>query len=105
MMKAISITKSLPVTDQNSSLKVEVPRPVPGFKDLLVRIKAVLINPVNATACLGAGWQKEPKILVWDASDVVESVGKEVAGFTPGDQVYYAGELTRAGSNGPILGG
>ena len=39
------------------------------------------------------------RILGWDAAGIVEAVGPECTLFKPGDQVYYAGDITRSGSN------
>ena len=42
---------------------------------------------------------KQPRILGWDASGIVNDVGSSVSGFKPGDEVWYAGDITRPGSN------
>jgi zinc-binding alcohol dehydrogenase family protein len=65
--------------------------------DLLVRIEAVSINPVDTKS--RAGLRSGTKQLGWDASGVVEAVGAGVTSFRPGDEVWYAGELGRPGSN------
>ncbi len=75
--------------------------PVPGQYDLLVEVKAVSVNPVDTK--VHAGLQKsglqQPRILGWDASGIVVGVGSGVSGFKPGDEVWYAGDITRPGSN------
>ncbi|AXW86025.1 NADPH:quinone reductase [Lonsdalea britannica] len=75
--------------------------PAPGDHDLLVAVKAVSINPVDTKvhAMLRADGLKAPRILGWDASGVVLKVGKAVSGFQEGDEVWYAGDITRPGSN------
>ncbi|MFP1961592.1 zinc-binding alcohol dehydrogenase family protein [Lonsdalea quercina] len=75
--------------------------PSPGDHDLLVAVKAVSINPVDTKvhAMLRADGLKTPRILGWDASGVVLKVGSAVAGFQEGDEVWYAGDITRPGSN------
>lgn len=81
---------------------VDVPTPTPGPRDLLVRVHAIATNPVDAKLRRGGPGggtvPSSPKILGWDASGVVESVGEEVQNFRPGDAVYFAGTITRQGS-------
>jgi NADPH2:quinone reductase len=99
-MKAVALTRYLPIADPASLLDVELPKPAPGAHDLLVRVEAVSVNPVD-TKLRAPKPQVEahPKVLGYDAAGVVEAVGAEVQGFKPGDRVYYAGDVTRAGSN------
>lgn len=79
---------------------VELDKPAPGPRDLLVEIAAISVNPVDtkvrqrASAAEGA-W----KILGWDAVGKVVETGTEVTNFKPGDAVFYAGDLARQGSN------
>ncbi|MDG6100807.1 zinc-binding alcohol dehydrogenase family protein [Dactylosporangium aurantiacum] len=74
---------------------VELPVPTPGARDLLVRVHAVSVNPVDHKVRRGGG----DKVLGWDAAGVVVAVGSEVSLFTPGDEVYYAGSIDRPGTN------
>lgn len=99
-MKAIALTRYLPIDDPQSLIDVELPTPVPGEQDLLVRVEAVSVNPVD-TKIRSPKPQVEaqPKVLGYDAAGTVEAVGASVAGFKPGDRVYYAGDVTRTGSN------
>jgi NADPH2:quinone reductase len=99
-MKAVALTRYLPIDDPASLVDVELPKPVPGASDLLVRVEAVSVNPVD-TKVRSPKLQVEaqPKVLGYDAAGVVEAVGAEVRDFKPGDRVYYAGDVTRAGSN------
>ena len=87
-MKTIAMLRSLPISDPEALIEAEMPIPVPGPQDLLVRVKAVSINPVDVKVRAGAGVQQDPKILGWDAAGIVESVGVNVSGFVPGDEVY-----------------
>jgi NADPH2:quinone reductase len=75
--------------------------PVPGPRDLLVQIEAVGVNPVDTKVrrALGGGPLAVPRILGWDAAGVVVATGAAVDGFQTGDRVFYAGDLTRPGSN------
>lgn len=100
-MKAVALTRYLPIDDPQSLLDVELPKPVlANGHDLLVRVEAVSVNPVD-TKIRSPKPQTEaqPKVLGYDAAGVVEAVGADVARFKPGDAVYYAGDVTRPGSN------
>ncbi|MGN7724482.1 zinc-binding alcohol dehydrogenase family protein [Luteimonas sp. 22616] len=100
-MKAVALTRYLPIDDPQSLLDVELPKPsAPTGHDLLVRVEAVSVNPVD-TKVRAPKPQVEaaPKVLGFDAAGVVEAVGEQVTGFKPGDEVYYAGDITRPGSN------
>lgn len=99
-MKAVALTRHLPIDDPESLLDVELPKPVPDSHDLLVRVEAVSVNPVDTKIRAPKPQvEAQPKVLGYDAAGVVEAVGVEAQGFKPGDRVYYAGDVTRAGSN------
>lgn len=99
-MKAIGY-KTPGTIDRADALKdIELPRPVPTGRDLLVAVRAVSVNPVDTKVRRSArptddGW----KVLGWDAVGQVVEVGDGVAGFKLGDDVFYAGSITRPGSN------
>lgn len=99
-MKAVALTRYLPIDDPASLVDVELPRPAAGANDLLVRVEAISVNPVD-TKLRAPKPQVEstPRVLGYDAAGVVEAVGAAVTGFAPGDRVYYAGDVTRPGSN------
>lgn len=97
-MKAIVYSQNgLPISDENALYELEVDKPTPGARDLLVKIHAIAVNPVDTKVRAGAPTDK-PRILGWDAVGVVEAVGADVTLFQPGDEVFYAGDITRAGS-------
>ena len=99
-MKAVALTHYLPITDPQSLFDTELPKPAPAGHDLLVRVEAVSVNPVDAKVrAPKAQVEKTPRVLGWDAAGVVEAVGPDVKRFKPGDEVYYAGDITRPGSN------
>jgi zinc-binding alcohol dehydrogenase family protein len=102
-MKAVAYRQSLPIDHAESLLDVTIPEPTPGPRDLLVEVKAVSVNPVDTKvrkrAAPPAG---EVKVLGWDASGVVKAVGPQVTLFKPGDKVWYAGDITRPGSNAEL---
>jgi NADPH2:quinone reductase len=99
-MKAIALIRYLPIDDPASLIDVELPRPAPGANDLLVRVEAVSVNPVDTKVRSPKPQvEAQPKVLGYDAAGTVEATGTAVDGFQPGDRVYYAGDITRPGSN------
>ena len=98
-MKAIVYTQhGLSIDDPQALIETDLPMPVPGPHDLLVEVRAVSVNPVDTKIRRGVA-VSEPRVLGWDASGIVRAVGSDVTLFAPGDEVFYAGDLTRAGSN------
>ena len=99
-MRAVGLTRYLPIDDPQSLQDLELPVPEPGEFDLRVRVEAVSVNPVD-TKLRAPKEQVEPqpRVLGFDAAGVVEAVGSGVTLFQPGDEVYYAGDVTRPGSN------
>ncbi len=99
-MKAVGFTHYLPIEDPNSFLDVELPKPQPAGRDILVAIEAIAVNPVDTKVRAPKELVEEtPKIIGYDAAGTIEAVGDEVTLFSPGDEVYYAGDITRPGSN------
>jgi NADPH2:quinone reductase len=99
-MKAVALTRYLPISDPQSLVDVDLPKPAPLSNDLLVRVEAVSVNPVDTKVRAPKDKvEKEPRVLGWDAAGVVEAVGNAVTRFKVGDEVYYAGDVTRPGSN------
>ncbi|HZH09262.1 MAG TPA: zinc-binding alcohol dehydrogenase family protein [Microvirga sp.] len=99
-MRAVGYQQSLPIEAEASLVDVELPRPDPGPRDLLVEIKAVSVNPVDTKVRKRAA--PEPggyKVLGYDAAGIVRAVGAQVSLFKPGDEVFYAGAITRSGTN------
>ena len=101
-MKAIGLYEGLPIGDPNSFVELRLPTPEPNPRDLLVRVKAVSVNPADYKVRLRTPNSEKPTILGWDASGVVEAVGKGVSLFQVGDEVYYAGDITRPGCNSEL---
>ena len=101
-MKAIGFKTSLDISEPDSFIEFETAKPSPGKKDLLVKISAVSVNPVDFKIRQGSAKDtvlETPKIIGWDAVGVLEAIGENVSLFKVGDEVYYAGDLTRQGSN------
>ena len=99
-MKAVGYLQSLPFDAPQALFDFELPTPVASGRDLLVRVEAISVNPVDTKVRKRAQPEgDEPKILGWDAAGVVEAVGDGVTLFKVGDEVWYAGELMRQGCN------
>ncbi|WP_298220315.1 zinc-binding alcohol dehydrogenase family protein [Halothiobacillus sp.] len=102
-MKAVGYRESLPISEENALIDFELPDPQPGGRDLLVAVKAVSVNPVDTKVRRNTPpAEGETKVLGWDASGVVQSVGPEVTLFKPGDEVWYAGSIARPGTNAEL---
>ena len=101
-MKAIGFKQSLPITERDSFIEFETEKPTPSGYDLLVKIAAISVNPVDfkiRTSAAKDTTLETPKIIGWDAVGTVEAIGDKTSIFKVGDEVYYAGDLTRSGSN------
>jgi len=99
-MKAIGYIKSLPITDIASLTDIELPQPIAAGRDLLIKINAIAVNPVDYKVRLNMPpVEGEHKVIGWDAVGEVVATGEDTAGFKPGDTVYYAGDITRQGCN------
>ncbi|KEF40853.1 MAG: NADPH:quinone reductase [Cyanobium sp. CACIAM 14] len=88
-MKAVLATPAL--------IDTELPEPTPGRRDLLVRVEAVAINPVDAKVRASLCPGDPPRQLGWDAAGVVRAVGEQTKRFRPGDAVIFAGAIDRPG--------
>ncbi len=89
----------------NSSIdsiqEFDAPIPTPSADEILVRIHAIALNPVDTKVrkLIGTDDLATPRILGFDAAGTVESIGADVENFQPGDEVFYSGDVTRPGSN------
>jgi zinc-binding alcohol dehydrogenase family protein len=102
-VKAVALTHDLPIADPESLVDVTLPDPAPTGHDLLVRVAAVSVNPVDTKQrAPNPKVETQPRVLGWDAAGTVAAVGSEVTLFEPGDEVYYAGDVTRQGSNSEL---
>ena len=98
-MKAIGYQTAGAITAPNALENITLAEPTATGFDLLVEIKAISVNPVDtkirASSSASAG---EYKIIGWDAVGVVKAVGEKVSLFNVGDEVWYAGDISRSGS-------
>jgi NADPH2:quinone reductase len=100
-MKAVAYQTPGALNRPDSLMDIELPEPTPGCRDLVVQVDAVSVNPVdykirqNAAPLVGDDY----RVLGWDSAGVVVNTGPNVQHYQVGDKVFYAGSLTRAGSN------
>ncbi len=101
-MRAIGSFDGLPVSDERCLVDVEVPVPELRPRDVLVRVQAVSVNPVDVKRRAGLQQSDTPTVLGYDAAGVVEAVGADVSTLAIGDEVFYAGDVSRPGSNAEL---
>ncbi len=99
-MKAVGLYQYLPIENDQALVDVQIDQPYPGGRDLLVQVRAIAVNPVDYKVRTSKKTVEDtPRILGWDAAGEVIAVGNEVENFAVGDQVFYAGSITRPGCN------
>ena len=99
-MKAIGYTDRGPISAETAVVEFETDKPRPGPNDLLVEVRGISVNPVDVK--VRANRQPpdgEPHILGFDAAGIVKEAGATTTRFKPGDEVFYAGDVTRPGTN------
>ncbi|MFC7300031.1 zinc-binding alcohol dehydrogenase family protein [Herminiimonas aquatilis] len=102
-MKAVGYKKALPITGEDALLDITLPEPIAHGRDLLVEVKAISVNPIDVKVRSSATPPEgEYKVIGWDAAGIVRAVGDQVSLFKPGDRVFYAGSLTRSGTNSEL---
>jgi NADPH2:quinone reductase len=97
-MRAVAYSSPLPIEDVLSLQDMSLPDPRPEGRDLLVRVHAVSVNPVDVKIRRRSDPDGQPKVLGWDAAGLVEAAGSGCTLFRPGDAVFYAGSVTRPGT-------
>ncbi|MGX9463401.1 zinc-binding alcohol dehydrogenase family protein [Shewanella sp. A14] len=99
-MKAIGYTQSLDISHPESLIDVTLEQPIATGRDLLIKVNAIAVNPADYKVRLHMPpADGEVKVIGWDAVGEVIATGDKVSQFKPGDVVYYAGDITRQGSN------
>lgn len=99
-MKAIGYINNLPISHNESLVDFEQAQPNAQGHDLLIKISAIAVNPVDTKIRQNVVSQNgDYKVIGWDAVGEVVATGDKVSQFKPGDKVFYAGDLTRPGSN------
>lgn len=98
LMHAVVSTEGGPLTATGALADTQLPVPTPGDRDLLVRITAISVNPIDTKQRALGNEIAGGRILGWDAVGIVEAVGPDATTFTPGDRVYYSGSVDRPGT-------
>ncbi|MCO7127230.1 zinc-binding alcohol dehydrogenase family protein [Sporolactobacillus shoreicorticis] len=99
-MKAFGTLEVTDISNSNSIIPIEIPDQRPVGHDLLVQVKAVSVNPVDTKVRNARnGRTNGARIVGYDASGIVKAIGEKVTLFKPGDEIYYAGDITRKGTN------
>jgi zinc-binding alcohol dehydrogenase family protein len=98
-MNAVVRYEPLPATDPRSLVDVQVPRPVATGHDVLIQVEAVSVNPADVKSRANDRPTPEGRILGYDGAGTVVEVGPEVTLFGPGDEVWWAGQIDRPGSD------
>lgn len=98
-MKAVGYKHSLPISDKDALLDIELPMPQCASNDIVVNVSAVSVNPVDTKIRQRTQPADGYHILGYDAVGVVTEVGDAVTGFAIDDRVWYAGSMARQGSN------
>jgi len=103
IMKAVAYQKAGPITSPEALVDIEFDTPVAEGRDLLVRVQAISVNPVDTKIRNNVNPENNQwKTLGWDAVGIVEAIGDQVSQFKVGDAVWYAGALNRQGSNSEL---
>ncbi|MEM7707197.1 MAG: zinc-binding alcohol dehydrogenase family protein [Pseudomonadota bacterium] len=99
-MKAVGYRNAGPIDQPNALEDISLEQPHAAGRDLLVKVHAVSVNPVDTKVRTRMGAEGDQwRVLGYDAAGVVEAIGESVTGFKPGDAVYYAGSIARPGTN------
>lgn len=99
-MKAIGYQQAHALGADATLTDIELPQPTATGHDLLVKVSAISVNPVDAKIRSStSAVDGKHKVLGWDAVGEVVAVGSDVSLFNVGARVWYAGDLTRPGSN------
>jgi len=98
-MKAIGYNTLGHISESDSLVEFETNAPKPGARDLLVEVRGVSTNPVDIKVRKLFDPGSTPRITGYDAAGVVLETGSQVSLFKPGDEVFYAGDLNRPGTN------
>jgi zinc-binding alcohol dehydrogenase family protein len=99
-MKAIGYKQSLEISNPESLIDVTLDQPIATGRDLLIKVNAIAVNPADYKVRLNMPpADGEVKVIGWDAVGEVIATGDKASQFKPGDVVYYAGDITRTGSN------
>ena len=99
-MKAVGYTQQGAIDRDDALIDLDLAKPTPTGHDILVKVAAVSVNPVDYKIRQNrAATAEAPGVLGWDAVGEVVGLGDAVGQFKLGDKVWYAGAINRAGTN------
>ena len=101
-MKAIGYNQPGPITAVEALVEFETATATLKPNDLRVEVKGISVNPVDVKVRASAPANNGTKIIGYDAAGVVREVGSKVSKFKVGDEVFYAGDITRPGTNAAL---
>ena len=91
-MKAVSYVINNYDDFKNSLVDIEKAKPTLKERDVLVKVQAISVNPVDTKVRKNSS-EANNRILGWDAVGEIIEVGSKVTSFKVGDSVWYAGDL------------
>jgi len=97
--KAVGLYQGTPISDPQALQDVTIDVPQPKGRDVLVAVQAVTVNPIDTKQRQVQAKTTTPRILGFDAIGKVMAVGEKVTTIMTDDVVYYAGVVSRPGSN------
>ncbi|MEM0951779.1 MAG: zinc-binding alcohol dehydrogenase family protein [Cyanobacteria bacterium P01_H01_bin.74] len=101
-MKAIGYKQAGPISNPDALIQFNAERPVLGPHDLLVEVKGISVNPVDVKVRAAHSPDQGIKVIGYDAAGIVREIGCHVNRFKVGDDVFYAGDITRSGTNAQL---
>lgn len=101
-MKAIGFDKAGAISEEDALIEVEVETPELSSRDLLVEVRGISVNPIDVKVRANKAPDGGTKVIGYDAAGVVREVGSDVSIFKVGDEVFYAGDITRPGTNAEL---
>ena len=102
-MHAIGYRHPGSIDRESALVDIDQPSPTASGSDLLVEVKGISVNPVDIKIRQSSAPDSgEWKVLGWDAAGLVKATGPDATRFKPGDEVFYAGSLTRPGANAQL---
>lgn len=101
-MRAVVSDEGLPIDDPAALRDADLPEPEPGPRDVLIRVEAVSVNPVDVKKRRSHRSGRGPLVLGYDGAGVVVGLGSEVDDLAEGDEVWWSGDATRPGANAQL---